>query len=147
MISRVILVFFLILIWLKCDPLPNDAVVVLLQDDDLVVRMIYHILPQVLFSFNLKGLGRGALTSGSKKIGGHGVLLDDLGVCNSFLLLTLCGFEWEEPLRAAGPRDYPVIAEYDSLPTRRRHPCHLLLQTSRGIRALQKGGPSLFGLC
>ena len=53
MISRVILFFFLI--WLKCDPLPNYAIVVLLQDDDLVVRMIHHILPQVLFSFYLEG--------------------------------------------------------------------------------------------
>jgi hypothetical protein len=123
MISRVILVFFLILlIWLKCDPLPNYTVVVLLQDDDLVVRMIHHILSQVLLSFYLEGLGRGALTSGSKKVGGHGVLLDDLSVCNSLLLLTLSSFEWEEPLRAAGPCDYPVIPENNSLPTRRCHP-------------------------
>ena len=90
MISRIIIVFFLI--WLKCDPLPNYTVVVLLQDDDLVVRMIHHILPQVLLSFYLEGLGRGALTSGSKKVGGHGILLNDLSVCNSFLLLTLSSF-------------------------------------------------------
>jgi hypothetical protein len=133
MISRVILVFFLILIWLKCDPLTNDAVVVLLQDYDLVVCMIHHILSQVLLSFYLEGLGRGALTSGSKKIGGQGVLLDDLGIWISFLVLTFSSFEWEEPLRAAGPCDYPIITENNSLPTRRRHPCHLLLEASWGI--------------
>lgn len=147
MISRVILVFFLLLIWLKCDPLPNYAIVVLLQDDDLIVGMIHHILPQVLFSFYLEGLGRGALTSGSKQVGGHGVLLDDLRVCNnSLLVLNLSSFEWEESLGAAGPSDYPIIPEYNSLPTRRCHPCHLLLQASGGIRALQKGGSPLFGL-
>ena len=63
MISRVILVVFLI--WLKGHPLTKDGVLVLLQYDDLVVRMIYHILPQVLMVFYLEGLGWGALTSGS----------------------------------------------------------------------------------
>jgi hypothetical protein len=63
MISRVILVVFLI--WLKGHPLAKDVVVVLLQYDDLVVRMIQHILPQVLMVFYLEGLGWGALTSGS----------------------------------------------------------------------------------
>lgn len=63
MISRVILMVFLI--WLQGHPLANHGVLVLLEYDDLVVRMIYHILPQVLMAFYLEGLGWGALTSGS----------------------------------------------------------------------------------
>lgn len=43
MIFRVILSIFLI--WLEGHLLTFDAVIVLLQHDDLVVRMIYHILP------------------------------------------------------------------------------------------------------
>ena len=63
MISRVILLVFLI--WLQGHPLTKDGVLVLLQDYDLVVRMIHHILPKVLMTFYLEGLRRGALTSGS----------------------------------------------------------------------------------
>ena len=69
-----------------------------------------------------------------------------MGVWLSLLLLTLGGFEGEEPLGAAGPCDYPIIPKYYSLPTRWRHPCHLLLKSSWGKGALQEGGPSLFGL-
>ena len=63
MISRVILVVFLI--WLQGHPLTKDGVLVLLEYDDLVVRMIHHILPQVLMAFYLESLGWGALTSAS----------------------------------------------------------------------------------
>ena len=63
MIPRVILLVFLTR--LQGEPLPSDAVLVLLKDDDLVVRMVYHILPQLLTTFYLEGLGRGAFTPGS----------------------------------------------------------------------------------
>ena len=53
------------LIWLQGHPLTKDGVLVLLQDYDLVVSMIHHILPKVLMTFYLEGLRRGALTSGS----------------------------------------------------------------------------------
>lgn len=63
MISRVILLVFLI--WLHGHPLTKDGVLILLEYNDLVVRMIHHILPQVLMAFYLEGLGWRALTSGS----------------------------------------------------------------------------------